>query len=183
MKLPTSLPEHDPSALWSLQQQLLIVAEYLVGRRDQSKTIYQPAFHENGPHIRNTPTLDGAFVELGAGSKVYWPTVVFEMAHETIHLLNPVEGYTNWLEEGVAVEFSIHAQQLFGVPIQSPTAGPYFEALEMVRSLPGGTFSAAYRVREIAGSLGTVTVEQLCSLFPSYDRAGLLRLAEKCVPR
>jgi hypothetical protein len=33
-------------------------------------------------------------------------------------------GYTTWLEEGVAVEFSIHAQMLFGLPLQQPEVAP-----------------------------------------------------------
>lgn len=184
MKLPTSIPEADPSGLRWLQQLLLGWAEQLIGQRDRSKKIYQPTFHANGPHIRNTPSFDGAFVELGSGSKFYWPTVVFEMAHETVHLLNPVAGYTNWLEEGVAVEFSIHAQQQFGLsPIQSPQSGPYHEALEMVRSLPDGAFSSAYRIRKVSGSLSSVTFEQLCVLFPSHETAYLRKLSEQCVPR
>ncbi len=183
MKLPNSVPETDPSALWALQQELLGLAEQLVGKRDQSKRIFQPTFHENGPHIRNTPSLDGAFVELGSGSKVYWPTVVYEMAHETIHLLNPTVGYTNWLEEGVAVEFSIHVQREFGLLIQSPSSGPYREALEMVRVLPDGVFRAAYRVREVSGSLSAASFELLSSLFSGFDLTVLRRLAEQCVPR
>lgn len=183
MNLPASVPEHDAPGLWVLQNHLLALAEQFVGGRDQSKQIYQPAFHEDGPHIRNTPTCDGAFVELGKGSKVSWPTAIYEMAHESLHLLNPIAGYTNWLEEGVAVEFSIHAQCLFGLPIQSPKSGPYLEALELVRALPGGTFPAAYRIRRLAGSLGAVTFEQLYSLFPLHENTSLLRLSEKCIPR
>lgn len=184
MKLPTSVPEADPSGLWWLQQLLLSWAEQLIGLRDRSKKIYQPVFHENGPHVRNTPSFDGAFAELGRGSKVYWPTVVFEMAHETIHLLNPIAGYTNWLEEGIAVEFSIHAQQQFSiVPVQCPQSGPYHEALGMVRSLPDGAFRSAYRVRQALGSLGSATFEQLCILFPAHDPASLRTLSEQCVPR
>lgn len=183
MNFPTSIPEHDPSSLWALQQQLLSMAEVLVGERDRSKKIHQPGFHKNGPQIRNTPKLDGVFVELGPGSKVYWPTVVYEMAHETIHLLNPTVSYTNWLEEGIAVEFSIHAQRLFDVPIQAPSSGPYLEALEMVRALPGGAFSAGYRAREVAGALSTVTFQDLSTLFPGVKPTALKRLVEKCAPR
>ncbi len=183
MNLPTSIPEHDQKGLWQLQNQLLDEAQRLVGQRDLSKKIYPPAFHENGPHIRNTPELDGAFIELGPNSKVFWPTVVYEMAHEIIHLLNPIVGYANWLEEGVAVEFSIHAQTLFDIPIQSPTSGPYFEALNMVRSLPGGTFSSAKLIRGRFGSLSAVTFEQLFVLFPACGQADLRKLSEQCVPR
>lgn len=184
MQLPTSIPESDPQNLWSMQNTLLTLAESLVGERDKAKTIYQPAFHAKGPHIRNTPSLDGAFVELGNGSKVYWPTVVYEMAHETIHLLNPTTGYTNWLEEGVAVEFSIYAQgQYHLTTIQEPTSGPYLEALQMVRALPGGCFPAAHRIRTNIGSLGAVTFEQLHRLFPGSEEAQFRRLSEQCIPR
>jgi hypothetical protein len=184
MQLPTSLPESDPSNLWAMQNTLLMMAENLVGARDKTKNIYQPTFHENGPQIRNTPSFDGAFVELGNGSKADWPTVVFEMAHETIHLLNPIAGYTNWLEEGVAVEFSIYAQNKYELfPIQQPTVGSYFEALQMVRMLLGGSFPAAHRIRAKAGSLGAVTFEQLQDLFPECEATLLRRLSEECKPR
>ena len=183
MQLPSTVPEHDPPGLWALQQQLITLAEQLLGERDRTKTIYQPSFHENGPHLRNTPALDGAFVELGKGSKVYWPTVVYEMAHETVHLLNPTVSHTNWLEEGVAVEFSIHVQNLYKVPVQSPAPGPYLEALTMVRLLPGGTFAAAKEVREAVAAFNVLSYQQLSTLFPTCDPSYLCRLSEKCVPR
>ncbi len=184
MQLPTTVPETDPSGLWALQGQLITLAEQLVGQRDRTKTIYQPSFHDDGPRLRNTPTLDGAFVELGRGSKVYWPTVVYEMAHETIHLLNPTVGHTNWLEEGVAVAFSVHAQSLCRLQqIQTPNSGPYFEALELVRALPGGPFVAARRVREFARALNAITTEQLRELFPDTDPVDLGQLSKKCIPR
>ncbi len=183
MQLPTSIPEHDYPGLWALQQELLTLAEKLLGERDRTKTIYQPVFHDNGPHLRNTPTLDGAFAELSPTSKIYWPTVVYEMAHETIHLLNPTVSNTNFLEEGVAVEFSIYAQGLYGLAAQVPQSGNYLEALQLTRALPGGTFPAAYRARAIAGSLNAVTFEQLCVLFPACYSADLRRLSERCVPR
>ena len=85
-------PGQDPSALWSMQLQLLRLAEDTLGPRDASKVIYQPIFVEDGPHIRNTPNLDGAFAELSRNAEGYWPTVVKELAHETVHLLNPRPG-------------------------------------------------------------------------------------------
>ena len=183
MPLPNTIPENDPASLWALQNELIAQAEGLIGKRDQTKKIYQPSFHINGPHICNTPSFDGAFVELGQGSKVYWPTVVYEMSHETIHLLNPVAGPTNWLEEGVAVDFSIYAQKVYGLAIQEPKSGPYFEALQMVRSLPDGTFAAAKRIRVVSGSLSTITFKQLQELFPKSKPTLLQRLSEECIPR
>ena len=71
-----SSPGQDPSALWTVQLQLLGLAEDTLGHRDVSKVIYQPVFADDGPHIRNTPNLDGAFAELSRNAEAYWPTVV-----------------------------------------------------------------------------------------------------------
>ena len=108
-----SSPGKEPSALWSVQLQLLKLAEDTLGPRDASKTICQPVFTDHDPNIRNTPNLDGAFAELSRYAEGYWPTVVNELAHETVHLLNPKPGVGTWLSEGVAVGFSNYAQQQF----------------------------------------------------------------------
>ena len=48
MKLPQTNPRDDPSALWALQMELLSIAESVLGRRDQSKKVYQPQFTDYG---------------------------------------------------------------------------------------------------------------------------------------
>ena len=107
MRLSATEPLNDPVGLWSLQLELMSTAEAVLGPRDSSKRIYQPQFTDNGPLLRNTPAMDGAYVELSRAGQSYWPTVAFEMAHETVHLLNPVAGDANNLEEGVAVAFFV----------------------------------------------------------------------------
>ena len=178
IQLPKTNPVDDPEALWSLQVELLALAESILGRRDLSKKIYQPQFSDDGPCIRNTPNLDGAFAELSRNGECYWPTVVFEMAHETVHLLNPAIGSTNNLEEGVAVAFSLHVQPSYGVNIQ-PSTPSYLHALQLARMLPGGLLRAAERVRDRAGALNAVTVRDLRDLFPSVEETALERLAER----
>lgn len=183
MRLPTTHPIDDAASLWALQQELMRAAENLLGSRDTTKNIFQPTFDDAGPRLRNTPNFDGAFVELSRNAESHWPTVVFELAHETVHLLNPTIGYTNWLEEGVAVEFSIHAQSMFDLQSYMPPGGAYLDALEMVRALPGGTFDAARVVRKVAKSLNAVTHQNLVDLFSGVDKVLLKRLAERCIPR
>ena len=63
MQLPRTSPRNDPVALWALQQSLLSIAEAALGARDTTTKMYQPSFTYVGPHIRNTPELDGAFAE------------------------------------------------------------------------------------------------------------------------
>lgn len=101
-------PREDPCYLWTLQNELLKEAEHLLGPRDLAKKIYQPSWDNEGPHIRYTPNKDGAFAELGDNAVTDWRMAVYQLAHETVHLLDQHGGArTNILEEGVAVKFAL----------------------------------------------------------------------------
>ena len=178
MKLPDTNPRDDPAGLWALQLELLMRAESILGPRDLSKEICQPDFADDGPRIRNTPELDGAFVELNRDAECSWPETVFEMAHETVHLLNPIPGNANYLEEGVAVAFSLSVQQVYGICIP-PRMKSYLCALGLVVALPGGPLEAGRRVRERVGALSDATVQDLEELFPSVDGSVLSKLVEE----
>ena len=176
MRFPATNPVDEPATLWALQLKLLDAAESLLGSRDRFKKVYQPEFTDHGPNLRNTPNLNGAFVELSRAAETDWAEAVFEMAHETVHLLNPVAGNTNNLEEGVAVAFSFHIQPAYGINVRPGTTA-YDHAYGMVCHLPGGPLAAGRRVRHEVGSLSTATTETLCRLFPELDRALAVALA------
>lgn len=180
---PTQRPDSSPVFLWHVQQRLLFEAESLLGARDTSKTIYQPVFDTLGPILINTPNLDGAFAKLSMNAAAYWPTTVYELAHETVHLLNPRVGYTNWLEEGVAVAFSAEMATRLTVHPQCPSLPSYLEAWKLVRTLSDGVFDAAKLVRERCGALGLASFESLQLLFPNHSPEMLHKLAENCMPR
>ena len=141
-------PRQDPAALWSVQRQLLRLAEDALGPRDTSKTIYQPVFTDDGPFIRNTPNLDGAFAELSRNAESHWPTAIYELAHETVHLLNPKAGVGNWLSEGIAVAFSRYALQRYGVDPQGIGMASYRRSLELVSELSPSPLAAGRRIRD-----------------------------------
>ena len=178
MQLPATQPVNDPAGLWSLQLELLELAESLLGPRDASKKIYQPQFTDEGPQLRNTPSLDGAYVELSRNGERYWPTVVFEMSHETVHLLNPVPGNASNLEEGVAVAFSLHVQSSYGISVRVAMPS-YLCALRLVQALPESPLGAGARVRRQVGSLSAATPQCLAELFPGVDGSVLANLAEE----
>jgi len=92
------LPKDSEVAVWALQNFLLEKAENLLGKKEQDKQIFQPTFEARGPFIRNRVQKDGAWAVLSNNAGGYWPTALYELAHETIHLLNPVIGHTNYLE-------------------------------------------------------------------------------------
>lgn len=185
MKEPTlpisSSPGEHPGALWAVQLQLLRLAEDALGPRDASKKIYQPVFADDGPFIRNTPNLDGAFAELSRNAESYWPTAIYELAHETVHLLNPKPGVGNWLSEGVAVAFSVHAQICFKLPPQRIGVQSYRRSLELVSELPCGPLAAGQSIRAPCGSLDGATKGVLTELFPSVDSEILTELCNPFV--
>ncbi len=179
LTLPAGLsPRENPSALWSVQLQLLQLAEDILGSRDASKTIYQPVFADDGPRIRNTPDLDGAFAELSRNAEGYWPTVVNELAHETVHLLNPKPGDGTWLSEGIAVAFSNYAQRRYGMEPQSINEESYRRSLELVSELPLDPMIAGRRIREDCDSLDGAGQSILETLFPSVDQETLMELCK-----
>ena len=179
MRLPSSDPVDDALGLWALQWYLIEIAETELGPRDRSKKVYQPQFADDGPFLRNTPDFDGAFIELSRNAEHYWPTVVYEMAHEIVHLLDPVaRGNGNYLEEGVAVAFSLHVQPMYGfnMSVKMPS---YVKALNLVESLPGGVLTAGKLIRETVGALSSATPQFLAELFPEVDETICDHLAQR----
>ena len=161
-----------------MQSHLLKLAEDTLGQRDASKLICQPTFADVGPHIRNKPNLDGAFAELSRNAEVYWPTTVYELAHETVHLLNPKPGVGNWLAEGIAVAFSVYAQRRYNSGPQRINEQSYRRALQLVSELPDGPLAAGRRIRATCGSLDNATQSILDTLFPSADPEMLAELCQ-----
>lgn len=201
MNLPTTLPIDDPEGLWALQLRLLCIAEEIFGPRDSSLQAYipqldrseiltiltgleldQPRFTDKGPQINFEFKSErkAVFAELSRNGERFWPTVLYELAHETIHLLNPgTLGSANYLEEGVAVAFSIHAQHLYSIPsvaIQKPEKSKgtqYWIALTLVNELPKPVLKHAGLLRQMAGSLRSVSSKHLLRMLPEID-AGLV---------
>ncbi len=161
-------PKDDPVALWDLQMKLLSKAEDLLGPRDVTKTICQPQFTDDGPRLRNTADLRGAFTELSRASEYNWHTALFEMAHETIHLLNPTVGNTNYLEEGVAVYFSLSLAPEYRAHVHN-SHPKYQEALKLVKLLHVSPFEAAKLIRQRFGALSKPSAEDLGTIFVSLD--------------
>ena len=183
IQLPATNPKDDPATLWALQLELLELTETLLGPRDASKRILPPKFVGDGPHVRHTPNWDGAFVELSLNGERYWPTVVYEMAHETVHLLNPVRlGEANNLEEGVAVAVQVMVQPWYDIEkVQSPSLPSYVFARGLVGILPGHPSTSARLIRERFGAFSVVTAEDLGELFPQVSPIVLQRLAAKFI--
>jgi len=172
LELPSTAPQNDPASIWNLQLKLLDMAEELLGPRDRYFKICQPEFVDGGPIV--LPSVNNSAewrVLLSFNGRGYWPTVIYELAHETIHLLNPVtSSEVNWLEEGVAVALSIHAQECFGLKVWKPSPSverdiQYHIAFGLVQALPEGALESAKRIRQKVGRLSDATADDLMSLY------------------
>ncbi|HEY1598679.1 MAG TPA: hypothetical protein VGG64_03710 [Pirellulales bacterium] len=180
---PTDRPDGNASRLWRLQLDLMREAEAALGQRDMSKQLCQPAFGNGGPVVVNTPNLDGAFARLSNNAAGYWPTAVYELAHETVHLLNPVVGMTNWFEEGVAVRFSVGISARTTHPMAPPVGDRYYKALTSVNELRPCILEVAGTIRAVYGKLSDVTPGILTKLFPNANADLLKRLCDRWSPR
>lgn len=174
-KFISSLPSESPEGLWALQNFLLTHIEGLIGNKDPIKKIYQPVFGEGHPYICNTPSLDGAFAVLSLNAKVYWPTTLYELAHETVHLLNPKIGNANVLEEGVATIFSEEMSKRFTNHAMTSKLPSYRDAANLANELPEPFYDSIKKLRLKAGALYNVSESDICSLFPNLD----VNLAQK----
>ena len=155
-QLPNTKPREDPENLKKFQSELLKMVQYILGPCDPSKEInLQPEFVDDDtrqPHTWMYP--NGAWgIKLSRNAECNWAEVIFQMAHEIVHLLNPVlKGCSNYLEEGIAVAFSYHVQQFYGIKVEikksSPNTPKYQYALQLVQELPSGPLKAGGQIRE-----------------------------------
>ncbi|MGV6809976.1 MAG: hypothetical protein ACWA5U_08880 [bacterium] len=169
---------------WTLTSRLgqsLKLAEEKYGKRDPKWTILgiefakreQPAiwypFSQEDKHyiiIQLTPdTLDNH------------KQALFQLAHETIHLLSPVGGGhpTNVLEEGLAVYFSLFFVQQEGIDIKTDyiSGANYRQAYELVKALYGAypqTDNIIRQIRKEKGRLSGLSVADLQHYFPNLDK-------------
>ncbi|MGN2430682.1 hypothetical protein [Pseudomonas syringae] len=171
---PDTSPEASPEALWVLQLKLDECAQKLFGPRNPSKKLYQPTFEVDGPNVRNTKNQDGGFAELSLAAAKSWPAAIHELAHETIHLLDPRPGYpigdgASWLEEGIAVNFSLAISSAVGnkgkVSIKK-----YSLANGLVNRLGGDLFRKVSDIRKRCGHFSDATVLDVLEFAPNLPR-------------
>ena len=127
-----------------------------MGRGDKAFQLYLPQFNDDGPNVRFTLDGRGAYAELAPNAQRQWRFAVFQLAHETVHLLDPgLLGTATYLEEGVAVAFSHHVQPRYGINIVTNDER-YDFAHALVSALPGGHLAAG-RIRWAVGRLRDAT--------------------------
>jgi hypothetical protein len=167
-------PAESLADAYELRDEMLALIEAELGPRDASYALAPFEFRPDGPYIEFPASLTAGIV-LSPGAARYWPTFIYETAHELVHLLNPVPFETTWFEEAVAMDVQLRLTPLLcGIDI--PGYGPWQHALEILRRTFESPAVEARRVREHCGAFANVTAEQLTALYPSANVADLAQL-------
>lgn len=110
-------------------------AEELFGQRDESYTVHHIETGHKKPQImyfNNCPK--GIYIRLFTDPAENMSRACYQLAHETVHLLAPVRGVANNLEEGVATYFGAYYMKVrMNEPNWGPVKDSYKEVLAKVK--------------------------------------------------
>ncbi|NEG64353.1 hypothetical protein GQQ23_18730 [Pantoea agglomerans] len=185
---PATLPAQSALQMAELQEKLDLCAQQLFGPR--KKELFSPEFVEGGPNVRNTQDETGGYAELSLNAAVYWPTAIYELAHEIIHLLDPRPGYpkgkgASWFEEGLAVHFSLSALRRIVKPTISAfflehlkKNQKYYTAHQLFLELDKDVYSRARQIRQKAGHFSDASAHDFMTVSPRLHEHSALKLAE-----
>lgn len=168
-----------------LQWTLVRVIESWFGERSAGAVqIGRPTFEGGRPQIFFAPDGSQVCAQLSEASGGNWSAAMYELAHETVHLLDPEDGFTNWFEEGVA---TAAAQECHSIRFESseppPLPGDYQTAHEMVLNLGQEWRAIARDVRDQCGTMRGATFEVLQQLCPETPPGTLQRLIGQLEPQ
>lgn len=116
-KAPREKVEANMQALAFLQSCLISAAEQLYGPAGDHAIHYLPVFMDQAPYSSDRlnsgvfkDEVSGKFlIGIGSGART-WADVIYEIAHECLHLLDPIADVRSTpvatIEEGVAVKYA-----------------------------------------------------------------------------
>lgn len=162
--------------------EILVIAENAYGDRDNRYTILGCEFSDDGPRVWFPGSERGrkhAVVQLSLHALTSEPIMIWQLAQETIHLLDPHPGAANLLEEGVSILFARDYMRMLGLPIPASLAPNYSEAASLVGALEATHPGAARLLREESGRWRDVTEGTILRLFPDFDPVKAGRLVSR----
>lgn len=107
--------------------------------------------------------------------------LIYELSHEIVHCLNPEAGFTNYLEEGIAVMFAKTMLSSYGYEhADLPWEENYKKAYALVCQIPTDPYMAIIQTRgNYCKSIRSINIEELKAMFPEIgDELCNMLLAE-----
>ncbi len=144
----------------------------LFGPRDERYFFIGWEFDGEHPQLQLPGSgLKLVLIRLSMGASVSWNAAVHELAHECVHLLSPVAGMTNNLEEGVATWYQT---QFYKREFDETPAvyGPYLGAFEAVEDLFEHSESGASVIKDLRSkslAFGGISASDILAAAPTLD--------------
>lgn len=165
---------------WTLASrlgQILEIVENEFGPRDKNYTILGVEFRDGVSQTWFPKNCGNVVIQLSREAMQDPVRALFQLAHESVHLLNPCPGGTNVLEEGAATSFSLrYITQLgysYGVGDKQ-----YEEASRLVEGLVGIRPDALKVLRRLHGPLRGITAAQIQDVSPKIEHSVAERLTQ-----
>jgi hypothetical protein len=166
--------------------EMLSKAEELYGRRDMDWTpIGVEFFAGDVPRIWFPGGRKHVAIRLTLAALNDLNEALWQLAHETVHVLGPVEGNTNNLEEGVATHFALSVPHydtsrvtLFRQSVEA-SASAYSSPLRDYEALLQIDSGVIKKLRKQQSYLSRITARQILDVLPSCDATLAVRLADR----
>lgn len=168
LNLPSKLPSEDINAGVEAKRMIIEEMESIFGKRDAAFTIDNDILYRAGVPMVWTYDEENkkCKVLLSNGCLTYWPCFIYEMAHESIHLLNPQPVAASYLEEGIAVWFSHYMMDKCGYK-KHPPKGDYKKALKLIELIKDTPPNIVKKIRNNFSNLTDISFAELRRLYPT----------------
>ena len=170
----------DGGYTWTLASRLgeiILDVEAQFGKRDRSWTILGIEFCDSGPRIWFPGNCGHIIIQLGLSAKEDLVQALFQLAQESVHILDPVVlGYGNVLEIGLATHFSLRYIKQFNsdYTISDPKYGA---AAELTAHLLKLNPMSIKQLRSKGVKIAEITASQLLAVCPKLPQSIALELA------
>jgi len=169
---------------WTVASRLgdaLHLAEQLYGDRDKSYTILGVEFVlADRPQIWYPGNRKFIVIQLTASSLTNEFQALYQLSHETIHLLSPLGMKSaNVLEEGLATYFSELYLARLGQPNWKPTIKEYQDAVDLTKAILAIDNDIIKKVRELERTISKLTPEHFLQINSDIPVDLLNKLCDK----
>lgn len=149
---------------------MIEMVEILFGPRDESYTVVDIEIEHKTPKIW-FPDRNGKDIiirlSVSPSDEICMSRSFYQLAHETVHLLAPIHGTANNLEEATATYFAAYYMRVrLNEPAWKPGLESYAKVLEIVKPVLDKDIHCIKKLREKEPSFSKMTREQVSPLFP-----------------
>ncbi|MEH2289305.1 hypothetical protein [Nostoc sp.] len=172
------LPSGD-GYTWTLASRLgeiISDIEAQFGKRDRSWTILGIEFCDSGPKTWFPGDCGHIVIQLGSSAKEDPVQALFQLAHESVHLLDPVvSSFGTVLEEGLATYFSLQYIEQFHSNYTTSDMN-YATAARLTAHLLDINPMAIKELRSRGIKIAQITASQLLAVCPKLPKSIALAL-------